>query len=110
MKCSACHSLNSFSDTACAVCGTPLRQGANITLVPWWACLFAVACAVIPGISMGGAIPIALGLGGAAACIKVSSMGALPSPVRFFLCVGITAVAWVAFLALMGLVLGMSRR
>jgi hypothetical protein len=110
MKCSACQSLNSFADAACAVCGTPLRQGPVVTEVPWWACLFALVCGIIPGISLGGIIPIGLGLGGAAACIKVSSMGAMPKPLRFFLCIGISVVCWLAFLAFMGLVFQMLRR
>jgi hypothetical protein len=110
MKCSACQSLNSFADAACAVCGTPLHQGPNITQVPWWGCLFALACGIIPGVSLGGIIPIGLGLGGAAACIKVSSTGAMPKPLRLVLCVAIVGFCWLAFLIFLGLVFQMLLR
>jgi hypothetical protein len=105
MKCSSCYALNAPNDTACAACGTPLRQPANIVLVPGWAYFFAIACAVIPVASIGGLIPIGIGIGGAGACVKVSSMGSLPQPARLLACVLITAACWGLFIAMFGALL-----
>jgi len=40
--------------------------------IPWWAWLFAGACILIPIITLGGAVPGALGAGSAGGCVYVA--------------------------------------
>jgi hypothetical protein len=77
--------------------------------IPWWAWGFAVACAIIPILTLGGAIPGAIGVGGAAACIAAARDSARSTVTRLIVCCGITAVCWGLFLALLGGVALLSR-
>ena len=40
--------------------------------LPSWAWIFIIACGIIPIISLGGAIPVAIGLSGAAMCASIA--------------------------------------
>ena len=70
--------------------------------IPAWAWVFAVACGIIPVLTLGGAIPGAIGFGGAGGCIAVARDPSKPVAVRVALCVGITALCWVLAVAVLG--------
>lgn len=73
--------------------------------VPPWAWIFAVICGAIPVVSLGGAIPGALGAGGVIACILVAQQSEKPEAVKVLLCTGISVMCWGLFGGLMLLVL-----
>lgn len=70
--------------------------------IPPWAWVFAVACGVLPVLTLGGAIPGAIGFGGAAGCIGVARNPDMPVAARVGICVAITAGCWVVVGALLG--------
>lgn len=65
---------------------------------PAWAWLFIIACIAIPVISLGGAIPGAIGAGAAAACYSVSRDGSKTTQTRALICLVVTIVAWALFI------------
>jgi len=100
MKCSRCLALNMATDTTCFRCGSSLQQQRkawSAADTPGWAYCFAVACGIIPIISLGGCVPVAVGLGGAGGCLQLARSHSLPVVLRVLGCVGITAVSWVIF-------------
>ena len=69
---------------------------------PAWAMLFIIVCLAIPVVSLGGALPFVIGIGGAGICIGISK-GKLPIVVRVLFCLIITLAAWVVtFLLVLG--------
>jgi hypothetical protein len=62
--------------------------------IPAWGYAFAGACAILPFLTLGGAIPGAVGFGGAAACIGVSREPTKSVGVRVAICAAITVVCW----------------
>jgi hypothetical protein len=70
--------------------------------IPAWAWLFAAACGIIPVLTLGGAIPGALGFGGAGGCIAVARDLSKPIAMRVAICVGITASCWILVAVLLG--------
>jgi hypothetical protein len=94
MKCPNCWTVNAATDVACISCGAPVRRPP--AEIPQWAYFFAVLCGIIPVLTLGGAIPVMVGVGGAGGCIKVARSAAMPLVVRLFLCVAITAACWLA--------------
>lgn len=70
--------------------------------IPGWAWVFAVACGIIPILTLGGALPAVIGIGGASGCIGVARNPELPVGTRIGICVGITALCWIAVIALIG--------
>ena len=87
-----------------AVDHTFLRSGADYRKRPAWVLVFAILCLAIPIVSLGGAIPVLLGLAGVALCV-VTSKSSLPAAIRVVLCTVITLAAWVLWFLL---ILGMS--
>lgn len=75
--------------------------------IPPWAWLFALACIAIPIISVGGAIPGAIGGGGAAGCVGIARDTKISFSNRILICVGITGLCWALFLLLAGGVSGL---
>ena len=69
--------------------------------IPGWAWLFIVACGIIPFITLGGAIPGAIGGGGAFGCLAVARDPTKPVGVRVGICIGITVVCWGLLAALL---------
>jgi len=77
------------------------KQGLKETFsgLPGWSWLFILGCLAIPVVSLGGAVPGALGFGGAAGCAnmaKKAEWGMLP---RVLACAGITAGVWIVLIA-----------
>jgi cation transporter-like permease len=70
--------------------------------IPAWAWLFAAACGIIPVLTLGGAIPGAIGFGGAAGCIAAARDSSKPLSTRITSCAGITVLCWVLVIALVG--------
>ncbi|HLF92382.1 MAG TPA: hypothetical protein VJB14_02905 [Planctomycetota bacterium] len=78
--------------------------------MPGWAWVFIVLCAAIPVITLGGAIPGAIGGGAAAGCAGVSRIQTLSTAARVGICIGITVAAWVAFVVIVGSLVAARRR
>jgi hypothetical protein len=70
--------------------------------IPVWAWAFAVACGILPILTLGGAIPGAIGFGGAAACVGVARDADKPIGLRLGICAGITLLCWAAVIGLLG--------
>jgi len=68
---------------------------------PPWAWVFGATCGIIPLLTLGGAIPGAIGLGGAAACIAVARDGTKSIRARLAICGGITILCWVLLVVLL---------
>lgn len=77
--------------------------------IPGWAWAFAVACGIMPVLSLGGAIPGALGLGSAAACIQIARKPTLSVGRRVLYCAGVTVLCWGLFVAFLIAVVLMNR-
>jgi hypothetical protein len=79
-----------------AVDGVYLRSGKKYLARPAWALVFIIISLAIPVVSIGGALPALLGLGGAALNV-LASRNTLPLAVRILLCLIATIVVWVVF-------------
>ena len=66
-------------------------------LAPLWAWLFFAACVAIPAVSLGGAIPGAIGFGGGGACLAVAADNSKAVKLRVVTCAGITLGCWLSF-------------
>ena len=73
--------------------GVYLQSGKQYIQRPAWVMVFAIICILIPIVSLGGALPVILGLGGAALCVSASKTS-LPTITRVFLCTAVTLTAW----------------
>jgi hypothetical protein len=69
--------------------------------IPGWAWLFAAACIIIPVIALGGAIPGAIGGGGAFGCVAVARDPSKSVGARIAVCLVITGICWGLFIALL---------
>ncbi len=76
----------------CYRCGRSLALADNVE--PLWTYLFVAACGVLPILTLGGFVPILVGFSGASGCLTIGRWGAMPAPLRFVLCVGITLGCW----------------
>jgi hypothetical protein len=68
--------------------------------IPAWGYVFAGACGILPVLTVGGAIPGAVGFGGAAACISISRDPSKSVAARVAICAAIAVVCWLAVGAL----------
>ena len=64
--------------------------------VPRWGWGFVLACAMIPVLTLGGVVPVVIGVAGATRCYRVSGDAGLPPRSRMLRCAGITAACWAA--------------
>jgi hypothetical protein len=62
--------------------------------IPAWGYLFAGLCILLPILTLGGAIPGAVGFGGAAACVGVSRDDKKSIGIRIALCAAIVFACW----------------
>jgi hypothetical protein len=67
--------------------------------LPAWAWVFVVACLALPVVNLGGAIPGALGFGGAAGCANVAKKTDWEGAPRVLVCALITGGVWTLFFA-----------
>ena len=80
--------------------GRSQRTGKSVTprrRVPQWAWGFIIACAAIPLVALGGAVPAALGIGGALGCRRIARDTADTMAMRVALCAVVTALCWCLF-------------
>ena len=77
--------------------------------IPPWAWIFAVVCIVIPIAALGGAIPGALGLGGAAACIGISRKAEKSEATRVIWCTVVSVGCWCTYIAVTLIVFAVSQ-
>jgi hypothetical protein len=83
--------------------GTPVAGSAAVPMQKWaWA--FVIACGIIPFITMGGALPALLGVGGATSVMSISRQSRWSLAMRVGSCAGITLACWTG-LALLGTVM-----
>lgn len=75
--------------------------------IPGWAWIFAVAWWIIPVLTLGGAIPAAIGFCGASGCVTVARNDSRTVGARVGICVGITVTCWVVFVAFVGAMLSL---
>jgi hypothetical protein len=70
----------------------------NVRNTPGWAYFFATLCGVIPVMTLGGLVPIGVGVAGVTACLAVGRASSLPTALRVMLCIGIVAACWVGII------------
>lgn len=68
--------------------------GARLPM-PTWAWIFIVLCGLIPVVTLGGIIPIILGVGGAFGCRAIASNPGDSQARRIGACLALTVTAWV---------------
>ncbi len=83
-----------------------MESAENSIEIPWWTWAFVGICVAIPVISLGGAIPGALGCGGAGACYGIARAGKGTPSGRAWHCFLVCAVCWGAFGGLVWMVRG----
>lgn len=79
--------------------GAPV-PGSAADRVPAWVWPFAVACALIPVVTVGGAIPGAIGFGGAGAALTLARHPRLTPVLRAASCAALVVTCWGAVAAL----------
>jgi hypothetical protein len=67
---------------------------------PGWSWLFIIACGVIPIVSLGGVIPVIIGIGGAFGCARISRNASFSITQKVIFCIGVTILCWVLFFLL----------
>jgi len=82
--------------------GVFVKSGKKYIESPVWALIFAVVCAFIPIISLGGLVPFTIGFTGVLLNIAVSRL-VLPIVMRAIVCMVITGVAWGLYYLLIAL-------
>lgn len=80
--------------------GVHLQSGEPYKKRPVWMMVFAIICVLIPIVSLGGALPVLIGIGGAAICASISK-SSLSTAVKVILCIVTTSVAWFLWYLLM---------
>ena len=65
--------------------------------IPGWAWVFAAGCVLIPIVTMGGAIPGAIGGGGAFGCVAIARDPSKPVATRVILCAVVNGICWALF-------------
>ncbi len=69
---------------------------------PPWAWIFVGLCGAIPLVTLGGAIPAAIGFGAAAGCSGVARLKNLSTATRVGICLAITMAAWAVLFVVAG--------
>jgi hypothetical protein len=64
-----------------------------------WVWIFAVACFAIPVVSLGGAIPAMIGVGGGLGCLNIARQLATTTRHKVFQCGAVAAGCWAIFFA-----------
>ena len=79
---------------------------ARLQAIPKWAWIFVAACVVMPVITLGGAIPALLGIGGAFGCIIISRHPTRSRRAKIVWSLGVTVLCWGLFIAFITVVAG----
>jgi hypothetical protein len=103
--------LNSPQDENCISCGRSLDRAGRIEraeraerykTTPAWAYFFATLCGIIPVFTLGGIVPVGIGVAGIAGCMAVGRAKTVPSPLRILTCIFIVAGCWIGLLMFLG--------
>lgn len=103
MKCPACLFLNTADDDYCMSCGSLLdraglilraQKSERVRNTPGWAYFFATLCGLVPVATLGGVIPIGIGIGGVAGCLALGRFTSAPTSLRVFTCILIVIACW----------------
>ncbi len=109
-KCILHSRTNGFtSNYDLSVDGRSIQTGlpvAKLQPIPKWVWIFVVACAAIPVVTLGGAIPALLGIGGAAACVVISRHPTRSTRAKTLWAAGITALSWALLIVFVSTVTG----
>jgi hypothetical protein len=92
-----------------AIDGVSVQTGqpaARMLPLPGWAWIFIGACALIPIITLGGAVPAGIGAGGAFGCASVARDPRRSESGRVGTCLAIAAGCWGLLLGFLALVAG----
>ncbi|HUN05940.1 MAG TPA: hypothetical protein PLQ56_05045 [Aggregatilineales bacterium] len=73
------------------------------TPIPSWGWGLIAACVGMPILTLGGALPFAIGFGGADGCTSVLR-SSMPATTRAILSVGIVILCWVGLIVFLGLI------
>jgi hypothetical protein len=73
--------------------GQPV-PGSAADPVPKWAWVFMIACALIPVITLGGALPALIGFGGVGTTLTISRMKNWSVPLRAGVCAAVALACW----------------
>lgn len=77
--------------------GRPVEPGGEAPPeVPRWGWGFVLACAIIPVLTVGGLVPVVIGLAGATSCYRLARDRTVPPRSRMRRCAAITAACWAA--------------
>lgn len=68
--------------------------------MPNWAWVFILACAAIPILALGGALPIVIGIFGAMSCRSIAMNEKRSTAVNVGLCAGVAILAWASLYSL----------
>ncbi len=82
------------------------RPVAKLQPMPKWVWVFIVACVAVPVVTLGGAIPALLGIGGAWICVVLSRLHTRSTTTKILLAVVTTAVTWALLIAFISTVAG----
>ena len=74
------------------------QQPAESNPIPQWGWIFLVACGIIPVLTMGGAVPAAIGFAGVLPCLTVLRDKKMVNGKKGLFCSGITFMVWILFL------------
>lgn len=83
-----------------SIAGRSVTTGKEVSSapVPAWIWVFVSACLLIPIVSLGGALPGAIGAGGAAGCYAIAKDAKKQIRTRIVLCLVVTILCWVLFI------------
>ena len=88
----------------CTIDGRSVETGQEVLPplpLPGWAWIFIVGCGIIPILTLGGAIPGGVGVGGAYFCATLAKDANKDTGTRILMCAGITGLCWVIIFVLL---------
>jgi hypothetical protein len=71
--------------------------------IPWWGWGLIAACVAMPILTLGGALPFAIGFGGAYGCASILR-SSMPVTTRAILSGGIVILCWLGLIVFLGLI------
>jgi hypothetical protein len=84
-------------------------QDADRPKVPRWGWGFVLACAIIPVLTVGGLVPLLIGVSGAVACHRTARDETRPPRARMTRCALITLACWAGTVAFLAALAGIAR-
>jgi hypothetical protein len=69
--------------------------------LPMWSWIFMILCCIIPVITLGGALPVLIGFGGAFACAKIGKSHIKKISAKVLLSFTVLLISWGLFAALL---------